>query len=113
MAAGTNPVSITVDPTGRMAYVVNQGSNNVSTFSINGTTGALTAVGAPVATGNLPASATADLSGRWLYVANLGSSDVSVYTIDGTTGELMAGGTFVGAPPVNGSFNIVATGVLQ
>ena len=113
MAAGINPVSVTVDPTGRWAYVANQGSNTVSSFTINPTTGALTAVGAPVVTGSIPASVTVDLSGHWLYVANLASNDVSVYSIDVMTGALTAAGAFVGAPPVNGPFSITATGVLQ
>jgi 6-phosphogluconolactonase (cycloisomerase 2 family) len=113
VATGVNPVSVTVESMGRFAYVVNQGSNTVSTFSINGTTGGLTAVGSPLATGGLPVSVTVDLTGRWVYVANFGSNDVSAYTIDQTTGALSAAGTFVGAPPVSGSFSIAGTGVSQ
>ena len=44
-AAGTNPVSVTVDPSGKFAYVTNITSNNVSAYTINAATGALTAVG--------------------------------------------------------------------
>jgi 6-phosphogluconolactonase (cycloisomerase 2 family) len=56
-AMGTQPDSIQVDPSGRFAYVANQGSNNVSAFVINGTTGALTPVpGTPFAAGVGPSS---------------------------------------------------------
>jgi 6-phosphogluconolactonase (cycloisomerase 2 family) len=56
VTAGTDPVSVAVDPTGRFAYVANFGSGNVSVYSINPTTGALTAVGTSVGTGTCPVS---------------------------------------------------------
>ena len=58
MAAGTSPVSVTVDPSGKFAYVANYGSDNVSVYTINASTGALTAVGTPVAAGTFPLSVT-------------------------------------------------------
>jgi len=42
-AAGTLPVSVTVDPSGKFAYVANQASNDVSAYTIN-TNGALTRI---------------------------------------------------------------------
>jgi hypothetical protein len=39
-------------------YVANQGSNDVSAYTINDTTGALTSVGAAVAAGSYPISVT-------------------------------------------------------
>ncbi len=55
--AGTGPQSVTVDPSGGFAYVANQGSHDVSAFSINATIGALTAVaGSPFAAGAVPSS---------------------------------------------------------
>ncbi|MGC9237930.1 MAG: beta-propeller fold lactonase family protein, partial [Thiomonas sp.] len=52
-----HPYSVTVTPAGTFAYVANAGSNNVSAYSINATTGALTPVaGSPFAAGNLPLS---------------------------------------------------------
>jgi 6-phosphogluconolactonase len=42
----------------RFAYVANFDNNNVSSYSINATTGALTTIGAAVATGSLPVSVT-------------------------------------------------------
>jgi beta-lactam-binding protein with PASTA domain/6-phosphogluconolactonase (cycloisomerase 2 family) len=52
-AAGTNPVSMAIDASGHV-YVGNDGSNNVSQFSLNGTTGALSVIAAPVAAGTNP-----------------------------------------------------------
>ena len=57
-AAGGNPVAIAVDPTGAFAYVVNQLSVNLSSFTINRTTGALTPAGAPIGTGSAPTCPT-------------------------------------------------------
>jgi 6-phosphogluconolactonase (cycloisomerase 2 family) len=37
--------SITVDPSGRFAFVANFGSDNVSVFAVNTATGALSAAG--------------------------------------------------------------------
>jgi 6-phosphogluconolactonase (cycloisomerase 2 family) len=47
---------VTVDPSGRFAYVANGTSNNVTTFSIDQTTGALTEVGTEVLAGSGPRS---------------------------------------------------------
>ncbi len=55
IAAGSDPSSVTVDPSGRFAYVANELSNNVLTYAIDATTGALTSVGA-VASGQFPHS---------------------------------------------------------
>jgi YVTN family beta-propeller protein len=89
---GVSPDSIAVDPTGKFAYVANSGTNNVSMYTINGTTGALTFIGR-IAAGIGPASVTVDPSGKFVYVANESNSDdlagnVSMYTINSTTGAL-------------------------
>ena len=79
-----------IDPSGRFAYVANVVSANVSVYTINQTTGALTA-GTPVAAGGQAAYVTVDPSGRFAYVANYTGNTVSVYTINQTTGALTAG----------------------
>ncbi len=43
IAAGSNPYAMAISPGGRYAYVVN-GSDTVSTYSIDASTGALTGV---------------------------------------------------------------------
>jgi len=86
--AGSGPYSVTVDPSGKFAYVANWSTNNISAYTINATTGALTGVGAAVAAGTSPHDITVDPSGKFAYVANLNSSDVSAYTINTNTGVL-------------------------
>src|SRR5260221_9132204 len=55
-AAGTEPLSVAVDPTAKFAYVANAGDNNVSAYSI-GANGALKPVpGSPFAAGTSPRS---------------------------------------------------------
>jgi 6-phosphogluconolactonase (cycloisomerase 2 family) len=50
VAAGTSPCSAAVDSSGGFVYVANSGSANVSAYSIDATTGALTALtGSPFA----------------------------------------------------------------
>lgn len=102
-AAGTQPVSVAVDPSGKFAYVTNlcssaSCSGNVFAYTIDGSTGSLSAVpGSPFAAGNSPRSVAVDPSGRFAYVANSLSSDVSAYTIDSATGALIpvAGSPFM------------------
>ena len=99
LTGGAGPISVTVDPTGQFAYVVNFGSDNISAFSVNPNTETLTAVGPAVATGNRPRSVAVDPSGKFAYVANLGSNNVSAFTIDPRTGALTA----VGVPVTSGA----------
>jgi len=112
-AAGTGPLSVTVDPSDRFVYVANFSSNNVSAYTIVATSGALTAVaGSPFAATPSPRSVTVDPSGQFAYVANLGSDNVSAYTIDAATGALtaVAGSPF---PAGSGSFSVTTTGTIQ
>jgi 6-phosphogluconolactonase (cycloisomerase 2 family) len=89
----------------KFAYVVNQcgnvsctGSGNVSAYTIDSTTGTLTAItGSPFAAGMGPHSVAVDPSGKFAYVANecisinsCSSGNVSAYTFDSTTGALTA-----------------------
>jgi|GEM_PF-1580057 len=101
VVTGTNPNSVTVDPSGKFVYVANNGSSNVSVYTINQTTGALTA-GTMVAAGTAPRAVTIDPSGKFAYVANQASNDISVYTIDQSTGALTAGTTVAaGTGPIS------------
>ncbi len=98
-AAGTQPVSVAVEPSGRFAYVANNVSGNISAYRIDATTGALTSIGAAVAAGFRPNAITVDPSGKFAYVANfIGdfSGNVSAYTVDAGTGALseVAGSPF-------------------
>jgi 6-phosphogluconolactonase len=99
-ATGSYPASVTVDPRGKFAYVANGGSNDVSAYAINASTGALTSIdcgGGPgcstttpklFVAGTSPHSITLDPSGKFAYVANSASNDVSAYAINASTGAL-------------------------
>ena len=101
--AGTNPIAVAIEATGHYAYVVNQGSNNISVFSIHiGAPGPilqlLNTLSLPEGT-TLPQAVTIDPTGHFLYVAGgpMGSAGtVSAYTINSTTGNLapIAGSPF-------------------
>jgi 6-phosphogluconolactonase len=72
----------------RYLFVANAGSNNVSAFTVDVTTGAITEVpGSPFPAGSDPQAMA--IYGPDLFVANAGSDNVSVYTI-GPTGVLAA-----------------------
>src|SRR5258708_37081188 len=67
----------------RFAYVTNDNSRNISAYTINQTTGALTPIsGSPFGAGNRPCYVTVHPTGRFLYATNCVSNDVSAYTID-------------------------------
>ena len=71
-----------IDPSGRFVYVANQGSENISAFSIDSMTGAFTAVaGSPFAATplemHLAAAIVVEPSGKFAYVANRFASAVS------------------------------------
>jgi len=92
MIAQSSSNSIVVDPTGAFAYVTNSGSNNVSMYNINATTGVLTSAGT-IDAGTTPLSVAVDPTGKFAYVTNFNSNDVSMYTINATTGVLTSIGT--------------------
>jgi DNA-binding beta-propeller fold protein YncE len=72
------------------AYALSNDAANrgVSTYAIDPTSGALKAVGVPVAAGDNPVSAAATPGGKFLYVANSRSDNVTAYHITPATGTL-------------------------
>jgi 6-phosphogluconolactonase (cycloisomerase 2 family) len=104
VTGGVSPQSVAVDPTGKFAYVANEGcpdlsGGSVSMYTIDPTTGALTSVGslaaAPVGPDDVPHSVAVDPTGKFAYVANWSdlTGSVSMYTINATTGALTSIGT--------------------
>src|SRR6266542_149370 len=82
---------------GQFAYVANQNSNDVSGYTINATTGALTPIlGSPFPAETQPQSVRVGPTGRFAYVPNIVSNNVSGYRINPTTGFLtpIAGSPF-------------------
>ncbi len=77
---------ITASVSGNFLYASNCGTNNVSGFSINATTGALAAIpGSPFATGGSCGAGGISVSttpnSQFLYAANAGSSNISAFGI--------------------------------
>jgi 6-phosphogluconolactonase (cycloisomerase 2 family) len=89
-----------IDPTGSFIYVIDGGTNLVSGFTINQTTGALTAI-APISAGagSGPTDVLIDHSGAYLFTINNGTGNVSGFTITPGTGVLVANPPAVAAAP--------------
>src|SRR5205085_6437734 len=98
-----SPQAIATDPTGRFLYVSNGTSKNMSAYSINLSTGALTPVpGSPFP--DAGGKIAMDPKGRLVY-AKTGTSAVSVYSPNFFTGALT---------PVPGSpFNVSGTDTVR
>jgi 6-phosphogluconolactonase len=86
----SSPFFITVDPSGRFLYALNASSNEIAAFTVDSSSGALTAVaGSPfVAAGGLQGGMVVDPSGKFLYVAGGLVSAIGTFKIDSTTGAL-------------------------
>jgi YVTN family beta-propeller protein len=87
------PQSLTVDPSGKFAYVSNWNSNNIDIFSIDANTGSLTSI-ATVAAGKSPFFVAFDPTGKFAFAANMNSNYGSAYSVDATTGVLTSIGNF-------------------
>ncbi len=89
MAVAIDPVSLAIDSGGKFLFVANQGSDNISVFSISGTT--LTEVSGspfPTSPSRDPVAVTVAPKLNVLYVANNLDGTVSAYNFDSTTGAL-------------------------
>lgn len=89
--AGIAPLSITVEPFGKYAYVVNANSNNITAYTINSGTGELNSIGTFWA-GTSPWSITVVPNGKFAYVAT-SVGNVLAYSINSSTGALTSIGT--------------------
>lgn len=90
-AVGTARHAVTVAPGGKFAYAANFRFDNISVYSIDPASGALTEIaGSPFAAGDGPRFVAFDPSGKFAYVANYHSGNVSAYAIDPVTGALTA-----------------------
>jgi 6-phosphogluconolactonase (cycloisomerase 2 family) len=88
------PVAIAIDPLGKYAYVANSGTNSVSAFTLDTTTGALTEMAmSPITVPGGPNSVAVEPTGKFAYVANLTGSTISILDIDPNTGLPSANGT--------------------
>ncbi len=104
-----NQYNVTTDPGGNYLFIADSLANEILVYSINATTGALTAVGSPVVTTFEPGNLATDGLGHFLYVCVPGSGHVGTtitgYSI-GSGGALtaIAGGAF--ATPAAGIWQL-------
>jgi 6-phosphogluconolactonase (cycloisomerase 2 family) len=87
---GTNPSELALDHSGKFLYVANQVSNDVSAFSVDSTTGVLTAAGTTLTgAASGPRSVTVHPGGAYVYTANgTTTGTVSIFSVNTTSGAL-------------------------
>jgi 6-phosphogluconolactonase (cycloisomerase 2 family) len=88
---GPFALSIAVHPTTRFAYVADQNSNNVSGYSVDPATGAMSLIEGVPAQGPFLHSLAVDPKGRFLYVSNRESVNpgrISAFSINPGNGTL-------------------------
>jgi 6-phosphogluconolactonase (cycloisomerase 2 family) len=109
--ANVTNVTVFCKGVGRFVFVVNEGDDAIAAFTINATTGALTAAGTPAALELAPAAIAVDQTGQFVYVPDRKNQIVSQYSVNSTTGALTAvppdvatantGGTSIAVTPSN------------
>ena len=73
----------------QFAYVANAGDNTVSAYTVDATTGALTALpGFPVGAGTSPLAIVGTDHRRYVFVGNEGSNDISGFAVNFVSGAL-------------------------
>ena len=90
LALANKPIRLTAEATGQFLFTSYYLSSSIQAFSIDATTGLLTAVGGPIAAGSGPFDLVADPTGLFLYTASSNSDAISVFSIDPGTGGLTA-----------------------
>ncbi len=91
LSACNNGSSSSSSGTGAV-FVASQGDSTVTSFSIDLSTGGLTANGGSIAAGSVPSAMILAPSGAVLFIANSGSNNISAYTVK-TDGTLTAAGS--------------------
>jgi len=74
----------------QFSYVANAVDSTVSAYTVDATSGALAAVGAPVETGTSPHAIVGTQDRRFLFVGNEGSNDISAFAVNSASGALVA-----------------------
>ena len=102
--SASNTATVTIRK--KFLYVANTGSNNISGFSINTTTGALTPVpDSPFATGGSGSffgiSLAVTPNGKFVYAGNAGSGNISAFRVgsNGALTPILGSPFFVGDAP--------------
>lgn len=112
---GSDPSSLTMDPSGKFVYVADTADATISAFTLDSTSGVLSVVAdSPFPSGghgtiNGPLGIAADAAGKYIYVCNA-SNEISVFTFNSQTGVLTA---LAGSPFASGGNAPSGIAVLQ
>jgi 6-phosphogluconolactonase (cycloisomerase 2 family) len=95
---GVGPIAMLSDPNAKYVYVLANTGSQISGYTLNKVTGALTSigqVGGTISTGANPVSFTIRSDGStsgnfWVFTSNLGANSISSYALNGATGQLSA-----------------------
>ena len=115
---GAGPRHLAFDPNGNFAYVVNELQSTVTTFSYDGSTGALQKLNTVSTlpkgfTGkNTAAEIKVHPSGKFVFASNRGHDSIAVLSIDHTTGKLTPVDNFPTQGKTPRNFEIDPTGNL-
>ena len=86
---GTQPVALVTDNQNRFLFVANQGSDDVSGFSVDATSGALTSLPTTaLATGAAPNALAYDPVNNFLLISESGKNQVVALALNTSTGDL-------------------------
>jgi len=105
-SGGSTPESVYIHPSKKFVYGSNQAGGDISLFSIDSSSGALTESSSRTTAGTNPTALAMDSNGDFLFVANSGSSSISVYSINSSSGALTP---VTGSPFPTGSRPIALT----
>jgi 6-phosphogluconolactonase (cycloisomerase 2 family) len=82
------PSAITVDPSGKFAYLTSRNQKTVTIYKIDNTRGILSEVGTRATTGLNPSAIVVDPSGKFAYTADQSSNALSTFGVDSGSGQL-------------------------
>ena len=86
--SGRNTCSqIQISPSGKFLYAPNRGHNSIAGFSVDASSGRLTAIG-QISTEAVPSAFSLDPEGNFLFAAGSESGRLASYRVNADTGEL-------------------------
>ena len=78
---------IQISPSGKFLYAPNRGHNSIAGFSVDASSGGLTAIG-QVSTEDRPSAFSLDPEGNFLFAAGSETDRLASYRVNGDTGDL-------------------------
>ena len=89
---------VQVHPSGKFLYGSNRGHHSIAMFTIDESTGKLTATGHRPTGGETPRNFAVDPTGGWLLAENQDSDTIHLFRIDQESGDLESTGTVLEVP---------------